>query len=109
MTPDAKAVAEGRPAAASRRSFKPRYPTWLTAPSFVYYTIFFLAPMAILAAFSVSVQSGFASVSYTIDWSQFRAVWDPVELTIFWHTLLMAAGGTLATIVIGYPVAYWMS
>jgi spermidine/putrescine transport system permease protein len=109
MTTPAKVVAESRPATASRRTFKPRYPAWLTAPSFIYYAIFFLAPMAILAAFSVSVQSGFASVTYTVDWGQFRQVWDPVEITIFWHTLLMAAGGTLATIAIGYPVAYWMS
>jgi len=109
MAADAKAV--GAPAAptASRRSFKPRYPAWLTAPSFFYYCIFFLAPMGILAAFSVAVQSGFASVSYTVDWSQFRQVWDPVTISVFWHTLLMAAGGTFATILIGYPIAYWIA
>jgi spermidine/putrescine transport system permease protein len=109
LEPGASAVAKGRKATASRRVFKPRYPAWLTAPSFLYYTVFFLAPMAILAAFSVSRQSGFASVTYTVDWSQFRQVWDPVEFQIFWHTLVMAAGGTAATIAIGYPVAYWMS
>jgi spermidine/putrescine transport system permease protein len=106
---DVETVAAKPAAAVSRRPFKPRYPGWLTAPSLVYYLIFFIAPMAILAAFSVAVQSGFASVSYTVDWSQFRAVWDPVQLSIFWHTLIMAGGGTLATILIGYPVAYWIS
>jgi len=109
MATDAEAVVQPRPGPASRRSFKPRYPAWLTLPSFAYYLLFFLAPMGILAAFSVAVQSGFASVRYTVSWSQFRQVWDPVELTIFWHTLLMAGGGTLATVLIGYPVAYWIS
>jgi spermidine/putrescine transport system permease protein len=109
MATGAEVVAEPRPGTASRRSFKPRYPAWLTLPSFAYYLLFFLAPMGILAAFSVAVQSGFASVRYTVSWSQFRQVWDPVELTIFWHTLLMAGGGTLATVLIGYPVAYWIS
>ena len=106
---DAETVAGAPAAAVSRRSFKPRYPAWLTAPSLLYYLIFFVAPMGILAAFSVAVQSGFASVRYTVDWSQFRAVWDPVQLSIFWHTLIMAGCGTLATILIGYPIAYWIS
>jgi len=106
---DGEAVVAERPATARRRSFKPRYPAWLTAPSLVYYLVFFLAPMGILAAFSVAEQSGFASVRYTVDWSQFREVWDPIQLKIFWHTLVMAGGGTLATILIGYPVAYWIS
>ncbi len=103
-------AAVGKPAAvAPRRTFKPRYPAWLTAPSLLYYLVFFLAPMGILAAFSVAKQSGFASVSYTVDWSQFRQVWDPIQIKIFWHTLVMAGAGTAATIAIGYPVAYWIS
>ena len=106
---DVEAAVGNETAAASRRSFKPRYPAWLTAPSFFYYLVFFLAPMGILAAFSVAKQSGFASVSYTVDWSQFRQVWDPIQLKIFWHTIVMAGGGTALTILIGYPVAYWIS
>ena len=29
-----------------KRSFRPRYPAWLTAPSLLYYAVFFLGPMA---------------------------------------------------------------
>jgi spermidine/putrescine transport system permease protein len=75
------------------RSFAPRYPGWLTAPSLLYYAIFFLGPMSILAAFSVSVPHGFASF----------------YIQVFWHTLLMAAGGSICTILVGYPVCYWMA
>ena len=28
---------------------------------------------------------------------------------MFWHTLLMAAGGSICTIAVGYPVCYWMA
>ena len=52
-------------------SFAPRYPAWLTLPSLLYYAIFFLGPMAILAVFSVSIQTGFGSVSTRSDTSQF--------------------------------------
>ena len=58
------AIAGGEPAAAATaaaeaprrrgRGFAPRYPGWLTIPSLLYYAIFFIGPMAILAVFSVS-------------------------------------------------------
>jgi spermidine/putrescine transport system permease protein len=92
-----------------RRSFAPRYPAWLTAPSLLYYAIFFLGPMIILAVFSVSLQSGFSGVKYTFSTAQFAAVNDPLYITVFRDTLLMAAGGSILTILMGYPVAYWMA
>jgi spermidine/putrescine transport system permease protein len=91
------------------RSFAPRYPAWLTLPSLLYYAVFFLGPMAILAVFSVSIQSGFGSVEYTFDTGQFAQVNDSLYITVFERTLLMAAAGSLLTIVVGYPLAYWMA
>jgi spermidine/putrescine transport system permease protein len=113
-------IAGGEPAAAAtaadqrvrgrRRGFAPRYPGWLTLPSLLYYAIFFLGPMAILAVFSVSLQSGFGSVTYAFDTSQFSQIFQSdLYIKVFWHTLIMAAGGSLLTIAIGYPVCYWMA
>jgi spermidine/putrescine transport system permease protein len=114
-------IAGGEPAAAAtaadqgarprrRRGFAPRYPGWLTLPSLLYYGIFFLGPMAILAVFSVSIQSGFGSVSYSFDTSQFSQIFNSdLYIRVFWHTLIMAAGGSLLTIAVGYPVCYWMA
>jgi spermidine/putrescine transport system permease protein len=106
-TPEA-AVA---PAAATRRrrSFKPRYPPWLTAPSLLYYTVFFLGPMAILVAFSLAVQQGFGSLKYGFNTSQYHQVAGSLYLSIFERTLVMASVGTLLTIAVGYPLAYWMA
>jgi spermidine/putrescine transport system permease protein len=91
------------------RSFAPKYPAWLTLPSLLYYAIFFLGPMAILAVFSVSIQSGFGSVTYTFSSSQFSQVNDSLYITVFERTLAMAAMGSLLTIAVGYPLAYWMA
>jgi spermidine/putrescine transport system permease protein len=113
-------IAGGEPAAAATaadqgtrrrgRGFAPRYPGWLTLPSLAYYAIFFLGPMAILAVFSVSIQSGFGSVTYAFDTSQFSQIFQSdLYIKVFWHTLLMATGGSLLTIAIGYPVCYWMA
>jgi spermidine/putrescine transport system permease protein len=92
-----------------RRSFSPRYPGWLTSPSLLYYAIFFLGPLAILVTFSLATQTGFDSITYGFDTSQYHLVVDPLYLKIFYRTLLMAAGGSLLTILVGYPIAYWMA
>ena len=81
----------GGAGARSRRATR----RWLTLPSLLYYAIFFLGPMAILAVFSVSIQSGFGSVSYAFDTTQYHQVFGSFYITVFWHTLLMAAGGSL--------------
>jgi spermidine/putrescine transport system permease protein len=95
------------------RSFAQRYPAWLTAPSLLYYAIFFLAPLGILVVFSFARQpNSFApgsTVVYALDPSQYQAVWDPLYIRIFGKTLLMAGLGTVATVLVGYPIAYWMA
>ena len=65
--------------------------------------------MSLLVLFSLAIQSGFGSVTYAFTFEQFQEVIDPLYLKIFWQTILMAAAGTALTIVIGYPVAYWMA
>jgi spermidine/putrescine transport system permease protein len=102
-------AAVAAPARRVARSFRPRYPAWLTAPSLIYYTIFFLGPMAILVAFSLAVQQGFGSLSYGFHGTQYAQVTGSLYLRIFERTLLMAGGGTLLTIAVGYPLAYWMA
>jgi spermidine/putrescine transport system permease protein len=91
------------------RSFKPRYPPWLTSPSLLYYTLFFLGPMGILVAFSLATQTGFGALHFGFDTSQYHLIGNSLYLTIFERTLIMATLGSLLTIVIGYPVAYWMA
>ena len=99
------------PAARRRaeRSSRPRYPAWLTVPTYVYYAIFFLGPLAILVVFSLATQKGFGGLTYGFDLSQFKQVWQSLYITIFIRTLVMAALGSLLTIAVGYPIAYWMA
>ena len=91
------------------RTFNPRYPAWLTGPSLIYYAIFFLGPMAILVAFSLATQTGFNALSYGFDTSQYGQITGSLYLKIFERTLVMASIGSVLTIAVGYPVAYWMA
>ena len=102
-----KALPEER--RSKRRSFNPRYPAWLTSPSLFYYAIFFLGPLAILIAFSLATQTGFNAISYGFDTSQYHLVTGSLYLGIFKRTLIMAGSGTILTIIVGYPIAYWMA
>ena len=60
-------------------------------------------------AFSLATQTGFSTLRYGFDTSQYRLIANPLYIKIFQRTLVMAALGSLLTILIGYPVAYWMA
>ncbi|MGC4109648.1 MAG: ABC transporter permease [Nocardioides sp.] len=100
---------EKAPRRGRRRSFNPRYPGWLTTPSLLYYALFFLGPLAILVAFSLATQTGFNAITYGFDTSQYHIVTDSLYVRIFERTLVMAAAGSLLTMLVGYPIAYWMA
>jgi spermidine/putrescine transport system permease protein len=91
------------------RSFAPRYPARLTLPVLAYDALFFLCPLAILVVFSFAETVGFGQVSYAFSGGNFRQLWDSLYLDIFKTTLEMAAIGTVLTLLVGYPMAYWMA
>jgi spermidine/putrescine transport system permease protein len=103
------------PAAGSRRrrrrGFAPRYSGWLTLPALLYFTVFFLGPMAVLVVFAFARQSltTFGAIDYGVHTETFSGVFDSLYYTVFWHTLIMAGAGTCLTILFGYPLAYWMA
>src|SRR5205814_9683826 len=43
------------------------------------------------------------------DIAQYRLIGNPLYTTIFARTLVMASVGSLLTIAVGYPLAYWMA
>ena len=92
-----------------RRSFAPRYPARLTLPVLAYDAVFFLGPLAILIVFSLAKTVGFGQVSYALSGGNFRQLWDSLYLDIFKTTLEMATIGTVLTLLVGYPMAYWMA
>jgi spermidine/putrescine transport system permease protein len=91
------------------KSFRPRYPAWLLVPALLYDIVFFLGAMGILVAFSLATQTGFGQITYGFDTSQYHLILNSLYFSIFERTLVMAGVGSLLTIAIGYPLAYWMA
>jgi spermidine/putrescine transport system permease protein len=87
----------------------PRYPGWLALPAAAWYGLFFLGPLGIMAVFSVSERQGYTDVVYTFSLENFKYLWDPLYGDVFLRTLGLAAFGTAATLLVGFPFAYYLA
>jgi spermidine/putrescine transport system permease protein len=85
------------------------YPFQLAFPSLAYYSAFFLIPLGFLLLFAVATPVGFGEVEYGFDLSNFSAGLDSIYVEVFLRTLRTAAIGTLLIILVGYPLAYWIT
>ena len=92
-----------------RRGGGLRYPAWLALPAVAWYGAFFLAPLAFIFAYSFAELSGFAGVAFTWNLQNYRYLWDPLFGEVFLRTLGLAAFGTAATLLVGFPFAYWLA
>jgi spermidine/putrescine transport system permease protein len=87
----------------------PRYPGWLALPAVAWYGVFFVAPLSIMALFSVSRRVGFTEIVYTFDLQNFEDLWDPLYGRVFLRTFGLALFGTVATLLVGFPLAYYLA
>lgn len=67
--------------------------------------VYFIAPMAVIWAFSFGRTSGLTSVEITGTLANYARLTDPVYLLIFAKSLLFAAATTAICLVIGFPYA----
>lgn len=67
--------------------------------------VYFLAPMAVIWAFSFGRTSGLTSVEITGTFANYARLADPVYLLIFAKSLVFAAGTTAICLIIGFPYA----
>ena len=87
----------------------PRYPGWLSLPAVAWYALLFLVPLANMAVYSFAKLSGYAGFAYAFDLDNYRSLWDPLYGHVFLRTLGLAGFGTAATLVVGFPLAYYLA
>jgi spermidine/putrescine transport system permease protein len=93
----------------SPREGGPRYPAWLALPAAGWYAVFFLAPLGILTLFSFSEKVGFAGVAYNLNLQNYKDLIDPLYGRVFVRTLELAGVGTVLTLLVGFPLAYYLA
>ena len=91
----------------------------LLAPVTLFLGVFFLLPLCIIAVFSVLSPGLYGGVEWTFyHWNYGRIfgwadgiieVFEPVYLHILWRSLSCAALTVLLTLILCYPVAFWVS
>jgi spermidine/putrescine transport system permease protein len=101
--------APSRRVAARAGSGGPRYPAWLAAPALAYYALFFLVPLGLMAAVALAERVGHADFVYTLNTENFTDLWDPLYRGIFLDTFKLATVGSLATLLVGFPFAYYLA
>jgi spermidine/putrescine transport system permease protein len=74
-----------------------------------WYAAFFLVPLGFVVAYSFAALSGFSDIAFVWNLDNYRALWDPVYGDVFRRTVGLALFGTLTTLLVGFPFAYWIA
>jgi len=71
--------------------------------------IFFLAPLAIVLVYSFLERGTYGGVEWVFTLENFQRVFDPLYLNTFLRSAYIALLTTLITMLIGYPIAYFIA
>ncbi len=98
----------------ARTRLPTRGPRWLITPALLglpvsWLVVFFVAPIAIVAAYSFDVYSLYPGPhGFTLGaWRSF--VHDPVYLRLFWKSVEMSSIVSAVIVVLAYPIAYYLA
>lgn len=100
MKAAAAAILNGRKA---RRSYRWSGYATLLLPALLFYVVFFVIPHLYVIWSSLTPTKALSLAAYV---NFFR---DPTSLAILWRTLRLSFWTTLGTLVIGYPIAVYLS
>lgn len=93
-----------------RRVSGERNSALLLVPASIWYALFFLAPLLYMVVVSFGESPGYGGppeLGFHLD--NYQAIANPVYLKVFFGTLQMALIGTLACLLVGYPLAYFLA
>ena len=78
----------------------------MVAPAILWLGIFFVVPLLIVIAVSFAGRTPYGQVIFNFTLNNYLRFLEPLYLSIFADTLVVAIVTTLITIIMGYPVAY---
>lgn len=81
----------------------------LIAPPFLYALLILAAPLLTILAYSF-MTDGYLTVVRDFTWANYVQVWtDPIVRTVMMRSLMVSALVTLVTVLLAFPVAYYVS
>ena len=76
---------------------------------FMWSLVFIVFPLILILLYAFNSSSGMSLENYGITLDNFRRVFEPLYIKIFFVSILLAIASTLLCVLIGYPVAYFIS
>lgn len=81
----------------------------LAAPAVVYLFVFLAVPLLLVALMSVLSRGPYGDVLLRLNFESYVRLFDPLYFKIWLDSLAIAALTTAATVLIGYPLAFWLA
>jgi spermidine/putrescine transport system permease protein len=98
------------------KSFERSRRSWrvfgLIFPSLFWLIVFFAIPLVLVLAMSFGERGTYGGVEWNLNLENFTRFLDPSDplyLRIFGRTIYIAAATTLISLLIGYPLAFWIA
>jgi spermidine/putrescine transport system permease protein len=79
------------------------------APAAGVMVVLFLAPLVIIAVYSFLARGAYGGVGSERTIENYARLMDPLYLAILWRTFVMAATATIGCLVLGFPLALFIS
>ncbi len=92
------------------RSKRQRIALWtLISPTLFWLTVFFAIPLLVILFYSFLQRGTYGGLVYEFTLNNYVRFFDSLYINIFLRSFRIAAITTLLSLLIGYPVAYWMA
>lgn len=82
---------------------------WLVSPTMLWLVVFLVIPLALIVVISFAARGQYGNVVYTFSLDKYRALLDQQYLQILLDSLWIAFLTTVLTLVLGYPLAYFIA
>lgn len=86
-----------------------RLRSWFLAPSWAVMLTLFLAPLAIIFAYSLMTRGTYGGMSPPWTIESYQRFADPIYLSILWRSFWIAAVSAALCLVLGFPLALFIS
>lgn len=81
----------------------------LIAPTALYLLVFMIMPMLLVGILSLMTRGPYGNVVYRLNFDNYARLFDPLYLRILLYSIGVGAATTLITLLVGYPLAYYIA
>ena len=81
----------------------------LIFPPYFWFLIFFIIPLLIIIIYSFSEKEVYGGVNLIFTLENYKLIFDDLYLKIYLYSFLTATVSTIFTLLISYPIAYYMA